>query len=96
MKNYPMLAARANTPFAKDLQSPPMVVNGNPMSRGIWNMIISKRDLTMWVKCKMKPNRGWKVSDVKNYFGLKGNGQKLLEQFLALKEECDRFMEETK
>jgi len=66
-----------------------MSVNGNPMSQGVWNMIITKRDLSMWAKHKMKPHRNWKVSQVKAYFGIKGNGQKLLDQFLALKAETE-------
>ena len=89
---YPMLAARIDTPFVEDLTGgTAMSVNGSPMSRGVWNMIISKRDLSLWVKCKMKPNRHWKVSDVKTYFGIKGRGQKLLDQFLALTAEVDRL-----
>ena len=89
LDTYPMLAARRNTQFVADLISPPMSVNGNPMSHGAWNMIITKRDLSMWTKFKMKPHRNWKVSQVKAYFGLTGRGQKLLDQFLALKAETD-------
>jgi len=89
LKAYPMLTDRRGTQFVADLLSAPMSVNGNPMSQGIWNMIITKRDLSMWTKHKMKPHRGWKVSQVKTYFGLTGHGQKLLDQFLALKAETD-------
>lgn len=88
---YPMLAARMDTRFFKDLTGgTAMSVNGSPMSRGVWNMIISKRDLSLWVR-GMKPNRHWKVSDVKAYFGIKGRGQKLLDQFLALTAEVDQL-----
>ena len=89
LNTYPMLAARQHTQFVADLLSSPMSVNGNPMSQGVWNMIITKRDLSMWTKHKMKPHRRWKVSQVKTYFGLTGRGQKLLDQFLALKAETD-------
>ena len=88
LDNYPMLAARRDTPFVADL-SIPFTVNGNPMSKGVWNMLITKRDLSMWTKFKMKPHRHWKVGQVKAYFGIKGNGQKLLDQFLALVAEVD-------
>jgi len=89
---YPMLAARMDTRFVEDLTGgTEMSVNGSPMSRGVWNMIISKRDLSLWCKHKMKPHRHWKVSDVKTYFGIKGNGPKLLDQFLALTAEVDRL-----
>jgi len=88
---YPMLAARADTQFVSDLiEGTPMNVNGSPMSPGIWNMIISKRDLRMWVQLKMKPHRHWRVTDVKRYFGIKGSGQKLLDQLLALAAEVDK------
>ena len=86
---YPMLMARRNTQFVSDLLAPPMSVNGKPMSQGVWNMIVTTRDLSMWAKFKMKPHRNWKVSQVKTYFGIKGSGQKLLDQFLALKAETD-------
>ena len=89
LNTYPMLADRQHTQFVADLLSPPMSVNGNPMSHGVWNMIITKRDLSMWTKHKMKPHRNWKVSQVKAYFGIKGSGQKLLNQFLALKAETE-------
>ena len=92
MTNYPMLAARTDTLFVRDLQAPPIQVSRGFISRGVWNLILSKRDLTMWVKCKIKPNRNWKVSQVKTYFGLTGSGQKLLDQLVALKEEVDSFL----
>jgi len=90
-KKYPLLVARMDTPFGEDLRAEPMSVNGKPMSRAVWNIIITKRDLSMWVKFKMKPHRHWKVSDVKCYFGIKGNGQALLDRFLALKAEVDEI-----
>ena len=94
--DYPMLDARRNTPFVQDLCSTErcITVNGSPMPLGLWNLITTRRDLTLWVKCKMKPYRGWKVTDVKRYFGLKGSGQKLLDQFNALKAEVDSIMYE--
>ena len=84
-----MLAARRDTPFVADLFTKPMNVNGNPMPKAVWNMIITQRDLSMWTKFKMKPHRRWKVSQVKAYFGIKGNGQNLLDQFLALVAETE-------
>ena len=89
LNTYPMLTARSDTQFVADLLSAPMSVNGNQMSQGVWNMIITKRDLSMWAKHKIKPHRRWKVSQVKAYFGLTGHGQKLLDQFLALKAETE-------
>jgi len=59
-------------------------VNGKPMGRAIWNLIITKRDLTLWCKIGMKPTRTWKVTPVKKYFGIKGTGEKLLMNFMQL------------
>lgn len=74
--------------FVRDLNSGETInVNGRPMLIARWNLITSKRDLTLWVKCKMKPHRGWKVSEAKKYFGLTGSGQKMLDQFVQLEED---------
>jgi len=89
---FPMLAERASTLFFADLMAGGTLnVNGNQMSRAMWNLIVTKRDLSLWCgSSKMKPNRHWKVTTVKEYFGLKGSGQKLLAQFLALYDEVER------
>ena len=86
--NYPQLSKRINTPFVQELLSgSTMSVNGNDMSHAVWNLICSHRDLKLWCNLGMKPHRHWKVSQVKAYFGLKGNKAKLLEQFEALRAE---------
>lgn len=93
-EDFPLLYDRVETPFVQDLINPegkPSInLNGTPMSVGIWNMIVSKRDLAMWTRFKMKPHRRWKVSDVKTYFGLKGHGKALMTQFLSLVEEVEK------
>ena len=71
-----------NTPFQDDLE-----VQYASMPRGMWNLICTKRDLTMYVKHGMKPNRHWKVTDVKKYFGIKGTGEKLLANFMKVFDE---------
>lgn len=92
-KKFPMLAARRQTRFFSDLTSEEkMNVNGSPMSPAVWNIIVSHRDLKMWCLHGWKPHRGWKVSAVKAYFGLKGSGEKLLKDFEALKAEVDDLM----
>ena len=68
-----------NTPFQSDL-----LVQYAGMPRGIWNLICTKRDLTMYVKQGIKPNRYWKVTDVKKYFGITGTGETLLENFMKV------------
>ena len=73
------------TQFETDLKQD-LSVNGKASSKGMWNLIVSKRDLGLW-KIGMKPNRHWKVTDVKKYFGLKGNKEKLYDDICKMVEE---------
>jgi hypothetical protein len=73
------------TQFEQDLEQD-LSVNGSASSKGMWNLIVSKRDLGLW-KRGMKPNRHWKVTDVKRYFGLKGNKEKLYEDICKMVDE---------
>lgn len=95
LTNYPMLNKRQHTPFFADITDEDRVmnVNGSPMSHGVWNMICSHRDLKIWCNLNMKPHRGWKVSDCKAYFGIKGNKDKLLSEFETLKSEVEEILE---
>jgi hypothetical protein len=77
------------TQFEKDLKKD-LYVNGKESSRGMWNLIVSKRDLGLW-KMGMKPNRHWKVTDVKKYFGLKGNKEKLYDDICKMVEEYTKL-----
>jgi len=54
------------------------------MNIPIWNLICTYRDLTMYCRHNIKPTRMWKVSHPKNYFGIKGTGEKLLQNFLEI------------
>jgi hypothetical protein len=73
------------TPFETELNSGTTIsVNGNPMPTAIYNLIISKRDISLWTKIGMKPHRGWNVSAAKKYFGIKGNGQNLMDEFTKI------------
>lgn len=94
LTNYPMLNSRTHTRFFADLTDTDkeMNVNGSPMSLGVWNLICSNRDLNLWCRIGMKPHKGWKVSVVKRYFGIKGSGDKLLSEFNALKAEVDEIL----
>jgi len=42
---------------------------GLGVNRGVYNLICSKRDLSLFCK-GIKPHRKWKLKDVKAYFGL--------------------------
>ena len=54
-------------------------VNGAPMSRAYWNLILSIRDCNLYSK-GIKPHRAWKISDVKWYFGVKGSAVQIAEK----------------
>ena len=54
--------------FLKDLKD-----NSN---LGMYNLICSKRDLQLYCK-GIKPHRNWKISSIKEYFGMNGNKQDL-------------------
>ena len=60
--------------FGKELN-----VNGAPMSRADWNLILSIRDCKLY-SSGIKPHRAWKISDVKWYFGVKGNAVQIAEK----------------
>jgi hypothetical protein len=73
------------TKFQDDL-SKTINVNGGEMLVGYWNLIISIRDCKLYSK-GIKPHRNWKISDVKWYFGVKGDAIKIsetLEQYKTI------------
>ena len=49
----------------------------------IYNLIISRSAVRLWTK-GIKPNRYWKVSHVKKYFGMNGSPKILLEKMETL------------
>jgi len=65
-------------------------VNDGHMTRGWYNLIISIRDLGLYQK-NIKPHRNWRITDVKDYFGIKGNKTKIYDQLLQLKDEYIKF-----
>ena len=91
---FPMLAERQHTEFVQDLAQTTMTVNGRPMSRAVWNMVVSKRDIPNWVERGIKPRRGWRITHCKNYFCLQGSGVRLLRQWERLCKEVDQFLDE--
>ena len=52
---------------------------------GIWNLSLSRRDLTLYCK-GIKPHRRWKITPVKKYFGMTGHKEVLLEKLDRLHE----------
>jgi hypothetical protein len=61
-------------------------MNGNPMHRGYYNLVVSIRDVKLFV-AGMKAHRSWRLKDVKDYFGVKGNKENVLKQLIRLREE---------
>ena len=61
--------------FLKDLQE--------NQKMAMWNLITSKGAVKLWTK-GIKPNRHWKISDVKWYFGMNGNKDVLLKKLELL------------
>jgi hypothetical protein len=52
---------------------------------GWYNLIVSIRDLSLYNK-GIKPHRNWKITPLKNYFNIKGNSEKMLEQLRIKKD----------
>ena len=65
-----------------------LTLNGAKSNRAVWNLICSRRDVKLW-QVGMKPHRGWKITDVKNYFGIKGNKNVIVEKIEYL---CEMFL----
>ena len=51
----------------------------------MYNLITSKGAVKLWTK-GIKPNRHWRITDVKNYFGMNGNAETLLTKLETLHE----------
>ena len=77
MKKEQMIKAINGTKFQNDL-SKTINVNGGAMPIGYWNLITSIRDCRLYSK-GLKPHRAWKISDVKWYFGVKGNTHQIVD-----------------
>ena len=68
----------ADCQFIKDLEDTSANVN-----KGMYNLICSKRDLQLYCK-GIKPHRRWKISSVKEYFGMNGNREDLSKKLNLL------------
>lgn len=59
--------------------------NGNKIPKAYYNLIVSIRDCGLH-NIGLKPHRFFKISDVKKYFGLKGNSKTFADQLRHLKQ----------
>jgi len=73
------------TQYQKDLQVN-LNLNGKDFPKGQWNLVHSIREVTLFSK-GIKPHRMWRLQDVKNYYGLKGNTLSILKQLKMLRSE---------
>ena len=84
---FPMLSERMDTPFVADLTSGETItMNGQERNIAVYNLIIGARDMRAY-KAGLIPHRGWKITDFKRYYGLKGRKDKVFADFMALKAE---------
>ena len=65
----------ADCQFLKDLQ--------NNQQIAMWNLITTKGAVKLYTK-GIKPNRHWKITDVKKYFGMNGNAETLHSKLVKL------------
>jgi hypothetical protein len=84
MKVEQMIKAINGTKFQADLEKS-INMNGGAMPIGYYNLIVSIRDCKLYSK-GIKPHRNWKISDVKWYFGVKGNAQQIADMLEEYKE----------
>ena len=52
---------------------------------GLWHLSLCIRDLKLYCK-GIKPNRKWRITPVKKYFGMTGHREMLLEKLQRLQE----------
>jgi hypothetical protein len=77
------MLAVVQSPFAQQLGDG-FSFNGKEMSRGMYNLMVTRRDMKMYSRHNMKPHRFWKITDVKTYFGLSGGKDKVCQQIEEL------------
>ena len=65
----------ADCQFLKDLQ--------NNQQIAMWNLITTKNAVKLYTK-GIKPNRHWKITNVKKYFGMNGNAETLHSKLVKL------------
>ena len=89
LSKYPRVF-NVDTPFWEDLYN--YYNNPTKMNKAEFNLICSKRDISLWTKMGMKPHRGWKVSDA--YFNIKGTKESLLVDFTEVWDEYQEMKKE--
>jgi len=70
------------TPAAQDERT--INVNGKETPMGIYNLLILSSQCKLYAK-GITPHRGWRFGNVKKYFGVTGNRQKVADTLEAYK-----------
>jgi len=65
--------------------APIVSVNGNDMPRGYYNLIVITTQVDGYVRLGLKPHGSWKFKNIKEYFGIKGKGENVLQYLKDLK-----------
>ena len=76
----------ATAPFWVELcdeSRPTIQIQGSTMPRCLYNLMVTRRDVNLYLH-GLKPHRGWKIGDVKAYFGLTGSKQKVADAINAM------------
>tara|TARA_R110002073_G_scaffold91191_1_gene214816 strand:- start:110 stop:352 length:243 start_codon:yes stop_codon:yes gene_type:complete len=69
---------REKTQFEQDWEQV-MIINGMESNKGYYNLIVTIRDIGLWTK-GIKPNRHFRLKDVKSYFGITGSAETMLQR----------------
>ena len=81
------MTINSNTQFYRDLidESKTLNVNNGTMPLGYWNLILSIHEVGIYA-IGMKPHRNWKITDVKRYFGVKGDAKQIKTQLEEIRD----------
>ena len=69
--------------FLRDIEKNSLDTNFCGTNKGIYNLLIARGQVKLFTK-GIKPSRHWRLKDVKNYFGIKGSTQSILDQLNTL------------
>jgi len=84
--------AWGKAPFYENLaKGETVMINGKPTPLEEWNLVLSKRDFSIYCKFGQKPHAGFRFNDTKKYYGLTGNKEKVLEDINKLYEGYKEF-----
>ena len=78
-----------SAPFWQELhdeERATMKIGDRDVPRCLLNLMVTRRDMNLYLK-GITPRLGWKIEDVKEYFGLKGGKQQVADAINAMHSE---------